>query len=414
MIDSLITIAALPYALANSLAGEPPDWERRSLRGIRRLTAHAYRRVPFYRERWEAASFSPDSLATPDDFARAPLIERGDWRAAPGEAIMPRGAGQLVWHQSGGTSGQPFRYPLRLRDELVMRGQALQGVLRSGGRLLRLNPPDVRKPGGRAYLGRLINVASAASTRQRLDAVLADSCPALASYPGILWRVAVMALREGVALPGGIERISVGGEVLTPTMRRTIERVYQAPVRQNYAANELGLVARGCEAGHLHIRPRFSYLELYDGDVRVGPGRWGEVVVTNFLSYARPVVRLRTGDRAMWGAEPCPCGSRLPYLRYIAGRLPERIALPDGTFVTWPDLEDTLAAFSGVLGYQAEQTAPGAVTVRLCLDDPRGPVDPYLPALAALFGGMKVTVTVTDDFRLAPSGKLSPVIGYGG
>jgi phenylacetate-CoA ligase len=410
VIDSLITVAALPYALADSLAGEPPDPERQALRGIRRLAAHAYRRVPFYRERWGAASLSPDSLATLEDFTRAPLIERRDWRAAPDEAIMARGVGPLVWHQSGGTSGEPFRCPMRLRDELVMRGQALRGVLRSGGRLLRLNPPDVRKPGGRAYLGRLINVASAASTRQRLDAVLADSCPALASYPGILWRVAVLALREGVALPGGVERIGVGGEVLTPTMQRTIERVFRAPVRQNYAAADLGLMARGCEAGHLHVRPRFSYVEVVDGDAPAAPGRWGEVVVTNFLSYARPAVRLRTGDRGMWGAEPCPCGSRLPYLRYIAGRLPERIARPDGTFAYWPDIEDALAATPGVLGYQAEQTGPGAVAVRLCLDDPRGPADPYLPALAALFGGMAVTVAVTDDFRPAPSGKLSPIM----
>ncbi len=411
MIDSLITAAALPYALADSLAGEPTDWQRRSLRGVRRIAAHAYRRAPFYHEQWEAAGFSPASIATLNDFARAPLIEREDWRAAPDEAIMPRGAGPLVWHRSGGTSGEPFRYPLRLRDELVMRGQALRGVLRSGGRLLRLNPPDVRKPGGRAYLGRLINVASAASTRQRLEAVLADSCPALASYPGILWRVAVLALREGVSLPEGIERISMGGEVLTPTMQRAIERVFQAPIRQNYAAADLGLMARGCEAGHLHVRPRFSYVEVADGDAPAAPGVWGEVVVTNFLSYARPAIRLRTGDRAMWGAEPCPCGSRLPYLRYIAGRLPERIARPDGTFVYWPDIEAALSAFSGVLGYQAEQTAPGAVTVRLCLDDPRGPADPYLPALTSLFGGMAVTVTITDDFRSAPGGKLSPIVG---
>jgi phenylacetate-CoA ligase len=203
----------------------------------------------------------------------------------------------------------------------------------------------------------------------------------------------------------------VGGEVLTPTMRRTIERVFRAPVRQNYAAADLGLMARGCEAGHLHVRPRFSYVEVVDGDAPAAPGQWGEVVVTNFLSYARPAIRLRTGDRAMWGAEPCPCGSGLPYLRYIAGRLPERVARPDGTFVYWPDVEAALAAAPGVLGYQAEQTAPGAVTVRLCLDDPRGPADPYLPALTALFGGMEVAVTVTDDFQPAPSGKLSPIVG---
>jgi phenylacetate-CoA ligase len=414
VIDPLITAAALPYALASAFAGEPTDPEWRSLRGVRRIAAHAYQRVPFYRERWRTAAFSPDSIATLDDFARAPLIEREDWRAAPDEAIVTRGVGPLVWHWSGGTSGEPFRCPMRLRDELVMRGQALRGVLGSGGRLLRLNPPDVRKPGGRAYLGRLINVASAASTRQRLDAVLADSCPALASYPGILWQVAVMALRESVTLPGGVERISVGGEVLTPTMQRTIERVFQTPVWQNYAAADLGLMARGCEAGHLHVRPRYSYLEVVDGGKPAEPGRWGEVVVTNFLSYARPAIRLRTGDRAMWGSEPCPCGSRLPYLRYIAGRLPERIERPDGSYVTWPDIEAALADTPGVLGYQAEQTAQGAVTVRLCLDDPRGPADPYLPALTALFGGMEVAVAVTDDFRPAPSGKLSPIIGYGG
>ena len=414
--DSLITVASLPYAIAGSFAVEPPNWEQATLKRIRRIAIHAYRKVPFYRERWQAASLSPFSLSSLEDFAHAPLIDRLDWRCAPDEVIIsPSSIEPLVWHRSGGSmTGQPFHYPQRLREELIMRGQAVRGMLRGGGRLLRLNPLDVNKAGGAAYMGRLVNVASTASTRDRLEAVLASSAPVVSSYPSILWRVAVRALREGISLPGTVKQIHVGGEVMTPTMQRTIEHVFQAPVRQSYAAAELGLLARSCEGGHLHIRPRFSYLELYDGDTRVGPGEWGEVVVTNFLSYARPAIRLRTGDRARWGSDPCTCGSGLPYLQEIAGRLSERIERPDGTTVFWPAVENALAPYtSDILGYQVEQTAPQSVTVRLCLDSPQGSTDRFLPALTALFKGMQVIVTPTDNFQAALSGKMSPVVGYG-
>lgn len=408
-------MASLPYALVGSFAAKPRNWERQTLRQIRQIVGHAYSQVPFYQQRWQTTSFSLDSLASLADFAQAPLIDRLDWRTASDEEIMPRhGMTLLVWHQSGGTlTGQPFSYPQRLPEELILRGQAIQSILGSGGRLLRLNSLDVNKPGGSAYLGRLLNVASTASTRQRLEAVLAHPFPTIASYPSILWRVAVLALRDGVTLPGGTRSIRVGGEVMTPTMQHTIERVFRAPVRQGYAATELGMLAQSCEVGHLHVRPRFSYLEIYDGDSAVGPGVWGEVVVTNFLSYARPAIRLRTGDRARWGDDPCACGSALPYFQYVAGRLSERIECPDGKIIYWPAVEEVLAPYGGrILGYQVEQTAPRSVTVRLCLDDPRETADQYLPALTILFKGLRITVVLTDNFHVSLSGKISPVIGY--
>jgi phenylacetate-CoA ligase len=60
------------------------------------------------------------------------------------------------------------------------------------------------------------------------------------------------------------------------------------------------------------------------------PGEPGEVVATPLNREYQLFVRYRLGDVAAWDVEPCPCGSSMPVIREVLGRLEDVVVGPDG------------------------------------------------------------------------------------
>ena len=63
------------------------------------------------------------------------------------------------------------------------------------------------------------------------------------------------------------------------------------------------------------------------------PGRPGELVLTTLQREALPLIRYRTGDMAVLTETPCACGSPLPRLQRVLGRI---VHGPNGIEVTHP------------------------------------------------------------------------------
>jgi phenylacetate-coenzyme A ligase PaaK-like adenylate-forming protein len=244
-----------------------------------------------------------------------------------------------------------------------------------------------------------------------MQALASQAGMLLISYPMPLWCAVVAAYRRAIALMPGAY-VQVGGEVMTESVRRMLVRQLGVPIFQAYSATDYGSMAAECQHHHLHIVPGKTLVEIVDGEHQTQPGQWGEVVVTNFFSHGRPLVRVRTGDRAMWGEGRCPCGSPLPYIRYVAGRLEDQIVKSDGTLILWPDVENALHPYAEqVFGYQIEQVDPERITARLSVRESSAASGPLEDALGNLFEGMKVDILFTDDIRQAANGKTKSMIG---
>jgi len=121
-------------------------------------------------------------------------------------------------------------------------------------------------------------------------------------------------------------------EQLTPAMRRRIEKSFNAPIRQNYGLNEVGLVAASCEAGRYHVHVENCVVELLDeSGAPQKPGRAGRIVVTALRNRRMPLIRYDTDDLAEVVAGDCPCGRTLPAFGAIMGRYSRIAYLPEGT-----------------------------------------------------------------------------------
>jgi phenylacetate-CoA ligase len=149
-----------------------------------------------------------------------------------------------------------------------------------------------------------------------------------------------------------------------------------------------------------------THVEILAGAISAAPGQEGDVVASNFFSRARPLIRVRTGDRAAWADRPCSCGSAIPHLAYVLGRNEDCIQTPQGKVLRFIDVERALGEMDQILyGFQAEQTEPDHVLVRLCTCKSTVETRGLRRRLEGLFDGMHITLEFTDAIPTENNGK---------
>lgn len=105
----------------------------------------------------------------------------------------------------------------------------------------------------------------------------------------------------------------------------TIREYYSCPIVNFYSLNETGPLGYSCphDPQNLHILPTDIYIEtLNDEGFPVKTGEPGEIVVTGGRNPFLPLLRYRTGDRAILDFTPCACGDPQPRLKKLEARKP--------------------------------------------------------------------------------------------
>jgi acyl-CoA synthetase (AMP-forming)/AMP-acid ligase II len=111
----------------------------------------------------------------------------------------------------------------------------------------------------------------------------------------------------------GLERIIVGGEIVTAGLKRRCRQLFGA-VRfdEGYGMTETWPVSgQRCTAGHLHWEVSQALVEVHDDwtNAPAGPGDVGSLVVTPFAPYRETMLLLRydTEDLVRPIVEPLAC-----------------------------------------------------------------------------------------------------------
>ena len=108
-------------------------------------------------------------------------------------------------------------------------------------------------------------------------------------------------------------------------LRRQVEQGWDCLVLDHYGSTEsafAGAVQCRCREGR-HVRALDLLLEIvHPVTGKVLPaGETGELVITTLQRRAMPLLRYRTGDMASLLDGPCACGSPLPRLGPVLGRI---------------------------------------------------------------------------------------------
>lgn len=214
----------------------------------------------------------------------------------------------------------------------------------------------------------------------------------------------------------GLRAIVCTSEVLHPTQRRLLERIFGAPILVEYGCGEVGPIAYDCEYGRLHELTPNVLVELLDSQgVPVDVGQVGEVVVTDLINRAMPLIRYRLGDFAVRG-DGCDCGRGFPTIAEVLGRAYDFIEDEHGRryhgeFLLYA-FEELRAKGINAGQFRATQSGPRQLEVDVVSE--QSDWEQVERALAEWFGrnlsGFEVILRPCAAIPRRPSGKAEVVV----
>lgn len=369
------------------------NWEKR-----KRLVREACCEVPYYRDRYRAAGVAPKALESPEDWCNLPILTREDVKTNFADLVSPRAAKRHVRAiTTGGSTGQPLKvlHDLRFPMEILVWRMLLWWGLTPGvdgayvWRLLRTS-----------RLSRWLNALMWWPTRRiRLDASsMSDTAvkafvrrfnqvrpPLLQGYVGALDYLASY-IEENALCVHPPRAVWVTASPVSETQRRRLERVFKAPVYDQYACSEVFWIAAQCRERHgLHVFTDFRHVEFVDEDGNPCPaGSWGRLVVTDLENRAFPLIRYANGDMGRFLVESCKCGIRLPLMDAVRGRVSDTIRLPDGTRVDGAYLTTVFDDYpDAVKAFRIHQRADFSITLSVVPNPADGSVSKVLEQVHA-------------------------------
>ncbi len=312
----------------------------------RSILQYAKSQVPYYQH----LSLADDSLEAFPILSKAAIRQSLSQLSSQGPS-----AGAVVTVRSGGSTGEPVTVRMdqsslqwNFASGIYYR-QALLGIdpdIYLGMRKVLLWSPRSRIHGKtadfRLRIGRLVTRTTCLDPCVISETILGKYVqrinnlrPAfIKAYSSSLYELAQFASRKGVSMHQPL-MIFTSGDTLFPPMRRCIEDVFGCQVYDCYGSREAGRVAGECSHGKLHVFTFNNTVELVDDNgTPVAAGQEGRLLVTSLHNYAMPLIRYETGDLATAGSGACECGSSLPFLDHIAGRVVEHFPTHNGSLVT--------------------------------------------------------------------------------
>ncbi|MFB6216205.1 MAG: phenylacetate--CoA ligase family protein [Candidatus Aenigmatarchaeota archaeon] len=337
------------------------DFQDRLLRDI---VNHAYKNFSFYRSYWDGEGFKPEEFSGIEDLKRIPRIDSRDLRGSGGLLTEKMREGDASMISSGTSSREPTKIDFAEQawdwlSAVYFRSMLVQGYRPFRNQSYYLHEGEENNPNNKGFLARWITprdlVRKERDYREQLDRLGELDNQYIVYFPMVLFTLAKLYLQGDPSYDISPDIILTYGENLTPEMRETIEKAFDAEIYDNYASAEFGRIAVECPEGNgYHVQSDSVLVEVVDeeGD-EVEEGEIGEVVVTGLVNEACPLIRYNQGDIAVkGGADRCECGTSFPRLKGIKGRKQNIVRNNEGERILPSQIIDVLARYNDLLLFQ--------------------------------------------------------------
>ncbi len=274
---------------------------------------HAYKNVPHYRAKFDAAGVHPDDFRRPEDIRRFPFTTKEDLRLTYpyGMFAVPR-AQVLRLHASSGTTGKPTVVGYTRRDLDTWAELVARSIRAAGGR-----PGDIvhvaygyglftgglGAHAGAERLGCTVVPMSGGMTERQVQLITDFKPDIVMVTPSYMLAIADEFEKQGLDPRRCSLKIGIhGAEPWTDAMRREIEARFAMDAVDIYGLSEVigpGVASECIETkdGPTIWEDHF-YPEVVDpatGEA-LPDGETGELVFTSLTKEALPVIRYRTRD----------------------------------------------------------------------------------------------------------------------
>ncbi|MFI6644607.1 phenylacetate--CoA ligase family protein [Streptomyces sp. NPDC050504] len=357
---------------------------------LRDVLAHVRAGSPFYRERLAGLSDGALSALRSDDLRSLPFTTKEDLQRAQFDLLSLPVSAAWTFYETTGTTGRPTPCP-RTNGDTIHNNTVLTSYYRDvfaahgDHQVVGISGPTELHATGDTFGDVCRNLGHAVAKLwphspvvgfdRALEVLRLLPVTGLFCTPGMALRLARKAVEAGLdpRRDFSLDVLMLTGELMSPSLRDNIGDLWGADVHNClYASQEASVLAAATSDGTLRTAPLINLYEVVDpvtGEP-VAPDadgvRYGELVVTNLYTGAKPLVRYRTGDMVrMREAGP---GAAVPAPSVEAvGRVRDRLRL-NGHLVNGYDLENLLLRhFRGYLDYQITVADDGAGTDLLSL-----------------------------------------------
>lgn len=313
------------------------------LKRLKDLTEWALR-TDFYKKRLNAAGIgSPETIKSLEDLKKIPFTTKDDLRKSYPRGMLAVDQKQIVrMHSSSGTTGIPTvifqtRSDLEAWTDLVARSVVATGCsdadifqnmmgygLFTGGLGLHY---------GAERVGLMVIPSSSGNTKRQIMLMKDFNTTVLHVTPSYLLHIHSQLKDHGVSLDDlSLKKALIGAEPHSEQTRCKLEELYNIDAYNSYGLSEMNGpgVAFECQYKNgMHVWEDAYILEIIDpvtGEI-LPDGEEGEVVLTNLVREATPLLRYRTRDRAFIYTDKCECGRTHRRLSRITGRTDDMLII---------------------------------------------------------------------------------------
>jgi phenylacetate-CoA ligase len=394
---------------------------------LRHFIQYAYEHVPYYRRVMDERAIRPQSIQVVEDLKRFPYLTRDDLRRHFNELQSFPRPPRTQTISTGGSTGAPATVLVAMESHGFAEAARLRAHgwfgLKPGDREMVLwgSPIELgRQSRWREVRDRFLN-SRLLSAFDLSDGALAQYVneigrfrpQKLYGYASALAFLASYMLKTGTAVDSDWPKaIFTTAEPLLPHQRQAIQEAFHCPAVVEYGSRDAGLVAHECPAGRLHLNAERILVEI-DEDKQFGvPGK-GEIVITNLLSTAMPLIRYRTGDVGQLDSSECTCGRGLPLLSSVEGRRTDFLVTPSGRVLHALAIIYPIREAPGVVEFQVVQDTVREIVIRLVTDSSfsdSASATLLKKARLALGGEVSVEIEKVPTIPRLPSGKFRYVV----
>ncbi len=432
---SLYNYFRIAYYVASLL--RHTHWSRQRLlehqnRKVREIVRYAYDNVAFYHEKLLQCGVKPEDVKGVADLNKLPIVRREELQQNSSKLVSREfDPEELKTVSTSGSSGKPlFTYLTKKEDEFrkskLLRPHIVCGQ-KAWDRWVLIEPTQhITHLGGlqkflRVYSPMFVSifddVGKQVSTIERLDPDVLDG------YSNSLFLVAKEAERLGIKTIR--PRFVMGGAELTDApSRKFLEEVFDAPFYDQYATEELQMIAWQCpERSEYHVDADSVVVQFVDDEGNeVAPGERGELVCTSLFNHAMPFIRYALGDMGVPSAgQCCSCGRIFPLMKMVEGRKDSVVTLSNERKVPalvfgW--MMEFYKYYRDIYQYRIVQKRVDLLRVLIkkkpnaaSESEMRGELVRHMRSMLGL-SGSEVTIEVefVDELPLDKSGKLRKII----
>lgn len=419
------------YADYKSLAGSARQWSIKDrdeflLTKLIFLVRHAYETVPFYKKKYDEAGVGPDTLRSLQDFEKFPCVTREDIKNNR-ELLLSTayGEGDRLYTATSGSSGVPLELfhhkgVTRAKERAFLHDLFEQFGYRPGqkyavfrGEIIENDTkPWYFDPIDKALILSSYKLSSG-TVQKYCDIMIKENIKTIRGYPFMIFKL-VQLMEEAGIKAFTLNCIILESENIYELHREKIKAFFNCPVCHYYGHTErLGFGGNCLQSEQYFMHPAYGHTEVLttEGQV-VDIGAQGEIVTTGFDNLVMPLIRYRTQDFAIKGAEHRDSGLCYPVLEEVMGREEEFVYLIGGETIPFHNL--LAGIHSGVWGLaykmQCVQQNIGELIINIvpeALVDPKKAENAFKEEISRRVPANKLALTAVtvDAIPVTKSGK---------